>query len=313
MSKPPPTSPFDLIPESERRCGFIAVIGAPNAGKSTFVNAIVGTKVTIVSHKVQTTRMPIRGIAMVDAAQLIFIDTPGIFKPRRRLDRAMVKSAWSGANDADVIVVMIDAQKKIDDATREMLQRLETTSARRVLAINKIDRVKKEQLLVLTQGLNDLARFERTFLISSLKGHGVKDIKQFLATLVPSGPWHYPPDDVTDLPMRMLAAEITREKLFNRLHQELPYAATVETTKWTDLGPKGIRIEQIILVERDSQRVIVLGEGGRAVKHISMEARRELSDILERDVHLFIHVSVKEGWENDPDRYREMGLEFPSE
>ncbi len=309
------TSEIDpaTVPEHEQRCGFVAVIGAPNAGKSTFVNAIVGTKVTIVSHKVQTTRMPIRGIAMAGKSQLIFIDTPGIFKPKRRLDRAMVKSAWSGANDADVVVVMIDVQKDIDAATRDLMSKLETTKGRKVLALNKIDRVPKEKLLERTQELNSLAAFERTFMISSLKGHGVADIKQYLGTIVPQGPWHYPADDVTDLPMRMLAAEITREKLFNRLHQELPYAATIETTKWTDLGPKGVRIEQIILVERDSQRVIVLGEGGRAIKQISMEARRELADILERDVHLFLHVSVKEGWENDPDRYREMGLEFPKE
>lgn len=308
-----PATGFEAVPEHEQRCGFIAVIGAPNAGKSTFVNAIVGTKVTIVSHKVQTTRMPIRGIAMVGKSQLIFIDTPGIFKPRRRLDRAMVKSAWSGANDADVVVVMIDAQKDIDAATRDLMGKLETTKGRKILALNKIDRVKKEKLLALAQALNELHAFEHTFMISAETGSGIKDIKRHLGELVPQGPWHYPADDVTDLPMRMLAAEITREKLFNRLHQELPYAATVETTKWSDLGPKGVRIEQIILVERDSQRVIVLGEGGRAIKQISMESRRELSKILEKDVHLFLFVKVREGWEDDPERYREQGLAFPKD
>lgn len=225
----------------------------------------------------------------------------------------MVKSAWSGANDADVVIVMFDAQKAIDASTRDLMSKLETTRGRKILALNKVDLVKKDKLLALAHELNQLFGFEHTFMISSETGSGIKDIKKHLGELVPTGPWHYPSDDVTDLPMRILAAEITREKLFNRLHQELPYAATVETTKWTDLGPKGVRIEQMILVERDSQRVIVLGEGGRAIKQISMESRGELADIIERPVHLFLHVSVKEGWENDPDRYREMGLEFPKE
>jgi GTP-binding protein Era len=302
-----------VVSPPDARCGFVAVIGAPNAGKSTLVNTLVGSKITIVSHKVQTTRMPIRGITMVDDAQLIFIDTPGIFKPRRRLDRAMVKAAWGGAQDADIVVFVFDAQRELDADTAAMVARAGETRATHVLVLNKVDRVQKERLLDLATAFNEKLRFDATFMIAALSGYGAEDLKAYLGKKAPKGDWHYPPDDITDLPLRMLAAELTREKLFNRLHQELPYSATVETTAWQDRGKKGIRIEQVIFVERDSQRSIVLGEGGRAIKQISMESRKELSEIVERDVHLFLHVKVKEGWEHDPEHYREMGLEFPSD
>jgi GTPase len=295
------------------RCGFIAIIGAPNAGKSTLVNTIVGTKVTIVSHKVQTTRRQVRGIALAGDAQLVFIDTPGIFKPRRRLDRAMVRAAWGGAQDADVVVLLFDAQRDIQSDTEEIVARVGQSKAKRVLALNKVDAVPKDKLLALATAFNERLAFDQTFMISALKGSGIADLTAYMAAHVPFGPWHYNPDDVTDMPLRMLASEITREKLFNRLHEELPYAATVETTAWKDMGAKGIRIEQTIFVERDSQRSIVLGEGGRTIKMISMGARKELTEIIERDVHLFLHVKVKDGWEHDPERYREMGLDFPTE
>ena len=296
----------------ETRCGFIAVIGAPNAGKSTLVNALVGAKVSIVSRKVQTTRMPIRGIAIEGTSQLVFIDTPGIFAPRRRLDRAMVGAAWGGAGDADIVVVLIDAAKGLEEDAERILGGLDATRMPLVLALNKIDRVKKEHLLELARQLNERAPFTRTFMIAALTGYGVGDLKSYLAGAVAPGPWHYPEDEISDIPMRLLAAEITREKLYDRLHDELPYQATVETTDWTE--KKGaIRIEQTIYVARDSQKSIVLGHGGAMIKQLSMQARRELSGILEKPVHLFLHVKVREGWENDPERYRELGLDFPKE
>ena len=308
----PAVAPIEIA-AADKRCGFVAILGETNAGKSTLVNRLVGTKVTIVSHKVQTTRMPIRGIAMAGASQLVFIDTPGIFKPRRRLDRAMVHAAWGGAKDADAVVLLIDAQREIDADVRRMVERLGEMKTTCFLALNKIDQVEKPKLMLLAQELNAGAKFDATFMISALKGSGVEHLKSALAATVPQGPWHYSPDDVTDLPLRLLAAEITREKLYARLHDELPYATTVETTMWTDLKKKGVRIEQTIFVERDSQKSIVLGKGGRAIKQISMESRTELTEIMERDVHLFLFVKVREGWEHDPERYREMGLEFPSE
>jgi GTP-binding protein Era len=310
MTDKPPIAPSASQPQ---RCGFIAVIGAPNAGKSTLVNALVGTKVTIVSHKVQTTRVPIRGIVMTGMSQLVFIDTPGIFKPKRRLDRAMVEAAWGGTGDADAIVFLFDVQAPIDTATKQIVERLAPAKGKRILALNKIDLVKKERLLEITETFNALLPFDATFMISALKGSGVEKLKAYLGSIVPEGPWHYDPDDVTDAPLRRLAAEITREKIYNRLHDELPYAATVETTDWKDLGKKGVRIEQTIFVERDSQRSIVLGKDGRTIKQISIEARTELTDIVEKPVHLFLFVKVKDGWENDPERYREMGLDFPTE
>ena len=295
-----------------RRCGFIAVIGAPNAGKSTLVNALVGAKVTIVSRKVQTTRMPIRGIAIEAQSQLVFIDTPGIFRPRRRLDRAMVEAAWGRAGEADVIAVLVDAAKGIDEDVERILDKVASRGGRRILILNKVDRIaEKEKLLALVDQITGKAEFERVFLISALKGSGVMDVRRYLADAVPPGPWHYPQDDITDLPLRMLAAEITRERIFDRLHEELPYDTTVETTSWQERKDGSVRIEQTIFVERDSQRAIVLGQGGQQVKLISTEARRELTEILERPVHLFLFVKVREGWGNDPERYREMGLDFP--
>jgi GTPase len=300
-------------PEPDTRCGFIAVIGAPNAGKSTLVNALVGTKVTIVSHKVQTTRVPVRGIAMVGASQLVFIDTPGIFAPRRRLDRAMVDAATTAAGDGDIVVLLVDAQKGVSDDVARILKKLSTVDRPRILALNKIDRIRKDQLFALTADINARLAFSATFMISALKGSGVDDLKTHLAAHVPPGPWHFPPDDLSDIPERTLAAEITREKLYERLHQELPYAATVETTAWQDRKDGSARIEQTIFVERDSQRSIVLGDGGRTIKEISMGARKELARLLERPVHLFLHVKVQEGWGNDPERFRNMGLDFPKE
>jgi GTP-binding protein Era len=301
--------------EAATRCGFIAVIGAPNAGKSTFVNALVGTKVAIVSRKAQTTRMPLRGIAIVGTSQLVFIDTPGIFTPRRRLDRAMVDAAWGGAGDADIIAFMIDAAKGLEEDAERILAKLTDRNDRKgplLLILNKIDRVKKEQLLELARLFNERIPFAATFMVSALKGHGVADVGAHLAGIVPEGPWHYPADEVSDAPMRVMAAEITREKIYDRLHEELPYVATVETTAWEEKD-NGVRIEQTIYVERDSQKSIVLGKGGRQIKQLSMEARTELAGILEKPVHLFLFVKVRENWGNDPERYREMGLTFPKE
>jgi GTPase len=297
---------------TDTRCGFIAVIGAPNAGKSTLVNALVGAKVSIVSHKVQTTRMPIRGIAIEDKSQLVFIDTPGIFKPRRRLDRAMVHAAWGGAGDADLVVVLIDAAKGVSEEVEAILGKLKDTKTKPLLALNKIDRVKKEQLLEQAGALNARVPFSATFMISALNGSGVADLKRYLASNVPPGPWHYPADEISDAPLRLMASEITREKIYERLHEELPYQATVETTDWKE-KKDGVRIEQTIFVARDSQRSIVLGKGGSMIKQLSMQARKELSEILEKPVHLFLFVKVREGWEDDPERYREQGLDFPKD
>jgi GTPase len=296
----------------DTRCGFIAVIGAPNAGKSTLVNALVGAKVSIVSHKVQTTRMPIRGIAIEDKSQLVFIDTPGIFKPRRRLDRAMVHAAWGGAGDADLVVVLIDAAKGVSEEVEAILGKLKDAKTKPLLALNKIDRVKKEQLLEQAGDLNARVPFSATFMISALNGSGVADLKRYLASHVPPGPWHYPADEISDAPLRLMASEITREKIYERLHQELPYQATVETTDWKE-KKDGVRIEQTIFVARDSQRSIVLGKGGSMIKQLSTQARKELSEILEKPVHLFLFVKVREGWEDDPERYREQGLDFPKD
>jgi len=296
-----------------RRCGFIALIGAPNAGKSTLINALVGTKVTIVSHKVQTTRTLLRGIAIEGDAQLVFIDTPGIFAPKRRLDRAMVASAWTGAHDADLVGVLIDAKRGIDTEAGALLDGLAAVSQPRVLIINKVDLIDKPALLALTQLANARTEFRATFMISALTGDGVADLKRWLAAEVPAGPWHYPEDQITDAPLRQLAAEITREKLYLRLHQELPYQSTVETASWQERKDGSVRIEQTIFVERESQRKIVLGKGGQTIKAIGAEARREIAEVIEQPVHLFLFVKVREGWGDDPERYREMGLEFPKE
>ena len=299
--------------ESQTHCGFVALIGAPNAGKSTLLNALVGSKVSIISHKVQTTRALIRGIAIQDSSQLIFVDTPGIFSPRRRLDRAMVTTAWSGAHEADLVGVIIDARKGLDEEAEDILRRLGDVKAPKLLVLNKIDLVAKEALLSLANDANKAAKFEFTFMVSALTGDGVMDLKTWLAQRVPPGPWLYPPDQMSDAPIRQLAAEITREKLFERLHQELPYHSTVETESWKELRAGDIRIEQTIYVERESQRKIVLGKGGQTIKAIGEAARKEIAAIVEVKVHLFLFVKVREGWGDDPERYRAMGLEFPKE
>jgi len=299
--------------EGGTRCGFIALIGAPNAGKSTLINALVGSKVAIVTPKVQTTRTLLRGIAMEGQAQLVFLDTPGIFAPRRRLDRAMVTTAWSGAHDADVVAVLIDVKSGLDDDAEALLKKLQEVRQPKVLILNKVDLVEKARLLALAQAANDIAKFAATFMISATKGDGVADVRQWLAAHVPAGPWHYPEDEVSDAPVRQLASEITREKLYLKLHQELPYQSTVETESWTERKDGSVRIEQTIYVERDSQKKIVLGKGGQSIKAIGEASRRELAEILEKKVHLFLFVKVREGWGDDPERYRQMGLEFPKE
>ncbi len=297
--------------ETARRCGFVAVIGAPNVGKSTLVNAMVGSKVTIVSPKVQTTRTVIRGIAIEGDAQLIFVDTPGIFAPRRRLDRAMVAVAWSGAQEADIVALMVDARRGLDDETTAIVEKLGETATVKLLVVNKIDLVAKPNLLGLVSAANERTNFAATFMVSALSGNGAPDVKRWLAGHVPPGPWHYPEDQISDAPMRALAAEITREKIYLRLHQELPYRSTVETDIWKELRDGAVRIEQTIFVERESQRKIVLGKGGQAIRAIGAEARKEIARLIEKPVHLFLFVKVREGWADDPARYREMGLEFP--
>jgi len=297
----------------DTRCGFIALIGAPNAGKSTLTNALVGSKVSIISRKVQTTRAVLRGIAMVADAQLVLMDTPGIFSPRRRLDRAMVSTAWGGAHDADIVALLIDAKKGLDEDVEAILAKLAEVNHPKVLVLNKVDLADKPELLALAQAVNAKAKFDASFMISALTGDGIDALKAWLAAHSPVGPWHYPEDQISDAPMRSLAAEITREKLFDRLHQELPYQATVETDLWKDLRDGSARVEQTIYVERESQRKIVLGKGGATIKAIGAEARKEIAGLAEQKVHLFLFVKVREGWGDDPERYRSMGLEFPSE
>jgi GTP-binding protein Era len=296
------------------RFGFAAIIGAPNAGKSTLVNMLVGAKVTIVSHKVQTTRMRVRGIYIEGGSQVVLIDTPGIFAPRRRLDRAMVEAAWASVSEADAVALIVDAARGVDDRIESIAARLKTAGGHKLLILNKIDRLaSKEALLGLASRLGEATGAEEVFMVSALTGDGVDAVRQRLAAMMPEGPWHYPADDITDLPLRMLAAEITREKMLQRLHDELPYAATVETTGWKELRDGSVRIEQTLYVERDGQKKIVLGKGGATIKQISSEARAELKDILERNVHLFLFVKVRGNWGDDPERYREMGLEFPKD
>jgi len=292
------------------RSGFVALIGATNAGKSTLVNRLVGAKVSIVSHKVQTTRAIIRGIAIHDRTQIVFMDTPGIFKPRRRLDRAMVTTAWGGAKDADIIMLLIDSERGIKGDAGKILEALKDVKQPKILALNKIDQVKREDLLALAQAANDIVAFDKTFMISATNGSGCEDLMDYVAAALPEGPWYYPEDQISDLPMRQLAAEITREKLFLRLHQELPYASHVETEKWEEMKNGAVRIEQVIYVERDSQKKIALGKNGDAIKAISMAARKEISEILEQPVHLFLFVKVRENWGDDPERFREMGLDY---
>ncbi|WP_439409905.1 GTPase Era [Bradyrhizobium sp. DASA03076] len=295
------------------RCGFVALIGAPNVGKSTLVNALVGAKVTIVSRKVQTTRALIRGIVIENNAQIILVDTPGIFLPKRRLDRAMVSTAWSGAHDADLVCVLLDAKTGIDEEAEAILAKAASVNHDKILVINKVDLVQREKLLALAQAANERTKFVRTFMIAAISGDGVDDVRSTLAEMVPPGPYLYPEDQMSDAPMRQLAAEITREKIYQKLHQELPYQSTVETDKWEERKDKSVRIEQTIFVERESQRKIVLGKGGATIKSIGADSRKELMQILDVPVHLFLFVKVRENWGDDPDRYREMGLEFPKE
>lgn len=305
-------APETATPEqTATRSGFVALLGAPNAGKSTLVNRLVGAKVSIVTHKVQTTRAIVRGIATHDDAQIVFVDTPGIFKPKRRLDTAMVTTAWGGAKDADVILVLIDAERGIRGDAAAILERLKDVRQPKLLILNKVDRVKPEALLALTSAANEQVDFERTFMVSALTGSGCKDLLDFLASRLPLGPWYYPEDQISDLPMRQLAAEITREKLYLRLHQELPYSSHVETEKWEEKPDGSVRIEQVIYVERDSQKKIVLGHKGETIRAIGQASRMEIAAILEQKVHLFLFVKVRENWGNDPERYREMGLDFP--
>ncbi|WP_430913276.1 GTPase Era [Methylobacterium sp. sgz302541] len=296
---------------ADTRAGFVALIGVPNAGKSTLLNSLVGTKVSIVSRKVQTTRALVRGILMEGTAQVILVDTPGIFAPKRRLDRAMVHSAWSGAGDADAICLLVDARKGLDEEVEAVLARLPDLKRERFLILNKIDLIPREKLLALAAALNARLPFARTFMISALNGDGVDDLRKALAALMPPSPWLYPEDQVSDAPLRMLAAEITREKIYDRLHEELPYRSTVETDQWQVRPDGSVRIEQTIFVERESQRSIVLGKGGRTIKAIGQAARIEIAEAAEATVHLFLHVKVRENWGDDPARYREMGLEFP--
>ena len=298
------------------RAGFVAIVGAPNAGKSTLVNAMVGSKVSIVSPKVQTTRIRVIGIAMVDLAdggraQAILVDTPGIFRvAKRRLERAMVAAAWRGAEDADLVALVVDAERGIGQETRAIIERLKESRAPRFVILNKIDVVPRENLLALTSELNALLPFERTFMVSALKNDGVDDVLKTLAALLPAGPFLYPEDQAADLPLRLLAAEVTREQVFLQLHQELPYEAAVETEKWEDRPDGSVRIEQTIHVQRDGQRAIFLGKGGARIKQIGARARRELAEMLERPVHLFLHVKVSERWADDPSHYRTIGLDY---
>ena len=294
------------------KAGFVALIGEPNAGKSTLLNQMVGAKVSIVTHKVQTTRARIRGVAIEGDAQIVFVDTPGLFKPRRRLDRAMVAAAWGGAADADVIVLLIEAHRGVTEGVERILSELGDIAEGRTvaLAINKIDRVKAEELLALSQKMNDAFTFEQTYMISAERGYGVYDLREWLGDKLPEGPWLYPQDQIADLPMRMIAAEMTREKLTLRLHQELPYQLTVETENWEERKDGSARIEQVIYVTRDGHKGIVLGNKGETIKAISKAAREELETFMGRRVHLFCQVKVREKWLDEAERYNEMGLDF---
>jgi GTPase len=300
------------------RAGFAAVIGAPNAGKSTLVNALVGSKVAIVTPKVQTTRMSVRGVAMSGETQIVFVDTPGIFKPRRRLDRAMVNAAWAGASDADAVLLLVDAAELTASPnghaardTDAIVEALKTDNRKAALVLNKIDGMKRTDLLPLIEKLNDAGLFEQVFVISALKGDGVSDLLSWVAGRMPEGPWLYPEDQVADIQSRLLAAEITREKIYLRLHDELPYASTVETEKWEERKDGSVKIDQTIFVQRDGQKAIVLGKGGATIKLIGEMARKELEEIFERRVHLFLFVKVSEDWAEKREHYREMGLEYP--
>jgi len=303
-----------------QRCGFAAIIGAPNAGKSTLVNALVGSKVAIVSPKVQTTRMAVRGVAMDGDAQIVFVDTPGIFKPRRRLDRAMVNAAWAGAGDADAVILLVDAAEltvnpkgRAADDTHAIIEALKTDKRKAALALNKIDGMKRTDLLPLVQALSNEGVFEEVFMISALKGDGVADLRSWVSKKMPQGPWLYPADQAADIPSRLLASEVTREKIYLRLHDELPYASMVETEKWEERNDGSVKIDQTIYVQREGQKAIVLGKGGATIKLIGEMARKELEELFQRRVHLFLFVKVREDWADQRENYRQMGLEFPEE
>ena len=300
-----------MVPDEAMRCGFVALIGAPNAGKSTLINQLIGAKVSIVSRKVQTTRALVRGIAIKDTAQIIFVDTPGIFTPKRRLERAMVTSAWGGAGDADAVALVLDARKGVDEEAEAIIEGLKNIKQDAFLILNKVDLVERPSLLKLAEDVNARFPFKETFMVSALTGSGVPKVLERFAALMPMSHWLYPEDQVSDAPLRMLASEITREKLFERLHDELPYRSTVETDQWQERKDGSVRIEQTIFVERETQRMIVLGKGGQQIRTIGELARKEIGLEIEKPVHLFLHVKVRENWSDDPARYREMGLEFP--
>ena len=297
--------------DGTQRCGFVALIGAPNSGKSTLTNALVGTKVSIVTHKAQTTRGPVRGIVLAGDAQVILVDTPGIFQPKRRLDRAMAQAAWDRAGDADIVALVVDAARGLDDKLAPIVEQLPELNRPVIAVLNKVDLVKKPELLKLTAELTALKAFSEIFMVSALTGDGVGDLRAHLASTVPPGPWLFPEDQLTDASLRHSAAEITREKLFLRLHEELPYALTVETTQWKALKDGSVRIEQTIYVERESQRRIVLGAKGQMIKEIGQAAREEIAEIAGTPVHLFLFVKVRDRWGDDPERFREMGLDYP--
>ncbi|MFC7050279.1 GTPase Era [Emcibacter nanhaiensis] len=299
-----------MTTEQNTRCGYVALIGAPNAGKSTLLNALVGSKIAIVTHKVQTTRTRILGVAIDGPNQMIFLDTPGIFQPKKRMERAMVAAAWEGAHDADIIVLLVDASRGIDEDTRRIAGDLKEKKRKVILALNKVDGMKRETLLPLIQEMNEIGEFTDTLLISALRGDGLDELKAKIAEYLPKGIWLYPEDQLTDITERMLAAEITREKFFLRLHDELPYSATIETEQWKNLKDGSVRIEQVIYVERESQKKIVIGKGGAILKEIGKQAREELEEILDRRVHLFLFVKVRKDWTEDRERYRNMGLDW---
>ena len=305
------TAANDEPPPGPTQCGYIAIVGAPNAGKSTLLNQLVGAKVSIVTPKVQTTRARITAIATLDRAQLVFVDTPGIFHPKRRLERAMVEAAWTGAKDADLVVLLVDAGRGLDNDTRRIIDGLKSSGHPVVLALNKVDAVKRESLLGLAAELNAAFAFAATFMVSALNGDGVGDLKAWLSRHLPKSPWLYPEDQLADISERLLAAEITREQLFLKLHQELPYASTVETESWQDKPDGSVRIEQTVYVLRESQKPIVLGKGGRTIKAIGAAAREEMQKAFDRRVHLFLFVKVREEWTEEPERYRAIGLDFP--